>query len=159
MCSRGARGRLKMILKTNFPRFSKSIQKDFDRWDGDKKTLIETVAIQALADLQELSPVDTGTFRASHNLSVGTQDTDTTTRKKGKHTKSKGDEDKASFNKALRQLRDKEIKHGTSIFITNNLVYAQAIEHGHSKQAPRGVYRLAEIRALKNIRSEVSKKT
>lgn len=36
----------------------------------------------------------------------------------------------------------KKAKGGDSIYITNNLPYAQAVEHGHSKQAPQGMVKV-----------------
>jgi hypothetical protein len=92
-----------------------------------------------------MSPVDKGLYRASHTLTIyepsaaAPYGEDATG---GKMAKEAGEQ----MQKALATLADglKIPNKGLSVFITNNLTYASALEHGSSLQAPAGVYALVE---------------
>lgn len=112
------------------------------KWDG-----VRAVAIQALADIMELSPVDTGRFRASHFLSIGEASGQTAPEAGGF-----GDAASARIHEATSTLAGMVPAPSVQIFIVNNLPYAWSLENGHSKQAPAGVYAVTAVRAESNIR-------
>ncbi|MCY4125399.1 MAG: HK97 gp10 family phage protein [Pseudomonas sp.] len=98
----------------------------------------QRVRVIALAMLNEVvlrSPVDTGRFRGNNIVSIGspvfrqTAELDPT----GAATLRAG-------SSALSGLEP-----FTTVYIQNNLPYAEALENGHSQQAPGGVYGLAFI--------------
>lgn len=76
---------------------------------------------RAYQQLQFNSPVDTGRFRANWRLGVGEIDTTTTT-------------DTTSLPLVIPQYT-----LGQTLYLTESLPYAIALEHGHSRQAPSGV--------------------
>ena len=90
------------------------------------------IAMEALNRVVMKSPVDTGRFRANWTVAVGRQDLSTTeeTDKSGTATIAKGSQI------ILGQ------KGPAVIWLSNNLPYAQALENGHSKQAPMGMVAL-----------------
>lgn len=101
-----------------------------------EEALTQRVRVIALAMLNEIvlrSPVDTGRFRGNNIVSVGAPVYTTTENldKSGGETIQRG----LSAMSGLEPY--------TQVFIQNNLPYAQALEDGHSKQAPRGVFGLA----------------
>jgi hypothetical protein len=51
-----------------------------------------------------------------------------------------------------------KFKIGETLFMTNPLPYATAIEYGHSSQAPDGVYRPAVRRLIKFLNTELKVK-
>lgn len=51
-----------------------------------------------------------------------------------------------------------KFKIGETLFMTNPLPYATAIEYGHSSQAPDGVYRPAVKRLVKFLNTELKAK-
>ncbi|MCT8955152.1 HK97 gp10 family phage protein [Pseudomonas lundensis] len=99
--------------------------------DVVEEDLMKRVRTIALAMLQEIvlrSPVDTGRFRNNNIVSIvspvyaSTVETDAS----GAGTISRG----AAAMSGLEPY--------TTVFIQNNLPYAQRLEDGHSKQAPPG---------------------
>ena len=78
------------------------------------------------------SPVDSGTYRSNHRVSIGAPDD--------------GYDLGSNTNNAM-QAGMAEISRVTVPFtvayIQNNLAYATSLERGHSQQAPNGIYRLA----------------
>lgn len=98
-----------------------------------EEALTQRVRVIALAMLNEIvlrSPVDTGRFRGNNIVSIGapvytaTENLD----KSGGETIQRG----LSVMSGLEPY--------TQVYIQNNLPYATALEDGHSKQAPGGVY-------------------
>lgn len=87
-----------------------------------------------LTRIIQRSPVDSGAFRGNHRVSVGVIDEESSksvTDKTGNRTISAGIS-AASAAKAL-----------DSIYVQNNLPYAERLENGYSGQAPQGVYALS----------------
>lgn len=78
------------------------------------------------------SPVDTGIYRGNHIMTVGYQDFSYDTNQK----------EPRKYDKSFYGRKD-----FVPIYIQNNLPYAYRLEHGHSKQAPQGVY----MQALQEI--------
>lgn len=147
-----------------FSRWRASVEKALNERIEGRVELVQEVALQALADAQTLSPVDTGHYRASHNLSVN------------KFEKVNS----LASKKALSKARSKSINARTAaqrlekapqrlsvipdllkslgkvtIYISNNAVYARRLEYGHSKAAPNGIYSVVRERALQNLKKGV----
>ena len=76
------------------------------------------------------SPVDEGTYRGNHRISINAPDGnwDNTHDVSGVLTMNKG------YGVSSKS------KLGDLVYIQNNLPYAMALEVGHSQQAPHGVY-------------------
>lgn len=89
---------------------------------------VRTIALAMLQEIVLRSPVDTGRFRNNNIVSIvspvyaSTVETDAS----GAGTISRG----AAAMSGLEPY--------TTVFIQNNLPYAQRLEDGHSKQAPPG---------------------
>ena len=93
-------------------------------------------ALQCLGNITILSPVDTGRYRANNIISIGAPDTS--------FDMNKFDPENQSTMAAGQEILAK-IPLGTFpvIYIQNNLPYCEALEDGHSRQAPLGVYGLS----------------
>lgn len=78
-------------------------------------------AINVYNNLQALSPVDTGRYRRSHHISIGSPS----------HAETGG-----GIGLVLGLPRHTY----PLVYFQNNLPYGLRLEHGHSKQAPTGVY-------------------
>ena len=96
----------------------------------DAHRLQRGMAITLLNNLQLLSPVDTGRYRANHVVSFGSPDYRYTENKDGMSV---------AFS-AITGMADNELP---VVYIQNNLPYAERIENGWSDQAPNGVYSLS----------------
>lgn len=137
------------MIQTNAPEVIAALSREFNRIALDKARLAKEIAIQALADLQTLSPVDTGRYRGAHDLTISEPSTvaPVSVRK----------EEEAIIEAQSRLGAFRTIpQNGVDIYIGNNLVYAWPIENGHSGQAPQGVYSVAHSRARENIRKAAS---
>ena len=96
----------------------------------DAHKLQRGMAITVLNNLQLLSPVDSGLYRANHTVSFGSPDYRYTENKDGMSL---------AFS-AINGLTPTELP---VVYIQNNLPYAERLENGWSKQAPSGIYSLA----------------
>lgn len=94
---------------------------------------VRKIAMDLLADITARSPVDTGRFRSSWVVGINKPDLSQPTEidKTGGKTLAAG------------SSRISQAKHRDAIYISNNVKYAIALEHGHSKQAPQGVVAVA----------------
>lgn len=89
--------------------------------DQVKKIVMDTVQ-----SLVVTSPVDTGAYRASHIVSIGTADY-------GVREPSTN----AVQDAAIQAVK---FKLGNLVYIQNNKPYAERLENGWSDQAPQGIY-------------------
>ncbi|UTQ80547.1 hypothetical protein Motto_11 [Pseudomonas phage Motto] len=115
-----------------------------DKWiesvESGLNDVIQIFGEKVHGALVYLAPVDTGRFRANMQITANKpplyalNDYD----KDGGDTKARG----------KRQLY--ALLHGGgaihSIYFSNMLIYANALEYGHSKQAPAGVFGIVAIR-------------
>ena len=96
----------------------------------DAHKLQRGMAITVLNNLQLLSPVLSGRYRSSHIVSFGSPDyryaeTDT------------------GMSLAFSSINGMSPTELPVVIIQNNIIYAEALENGHSKQSPNGIYSLA----------------
>ncbi|TCM62308.1 hypothetical protein EC844_12536 [Acinetobacter calcoaceticus] len=104
---------------------------------------LRKVAMETLRGVIVGSPVDEGAFRSNHRVSIGAPDASVT---EGNGNKApRGDEDMATMETGKQKILTAHI--GDVVYIQNNLPYAIALENGHSKQAPLGVYAIAHLNA------------
>jgi len=96
--------------------------------DVGKKLRIISMAL--LTEIVQRSPVDTGLFRNNNVVSIGSADFSTT-----QETDKAGGQAIQRGSAVIAQGQPYSV-----IYIQNNLSYAEALELGHSKQAPTGVY-------------------
>lgn len=98
-----------------------------------EEQLSQRVRVIAMAMLNEIvlrSPVDTGRFRGNNIVSVGAPVYTSTV-----NVDPTGSE---TIQQGVRVTTG--LEPFTQVFIQNNLVYSEALENGHSKQAPGGIY-------------------
>ena len=97
---------------------------------------IRKIAMACYQRIQEISPVDEGTFRANWMVAFGTirREFDDSLKLEDVATKT---------SEAMMMLADKQKLLGETIFICNSAPYALALEGGYgtpsSRQAPAGV--------------------
>ncbi|MDF1685359.1 MAG: HK97 gp10 family phage protein [Parvibaculaceae bacterium] len=109
--------------------FIKELNVAYEGAEDEVRVVTQTVALQALRGVVNMSPVDTGRFRGNWNVGVGQLDPLITDKvdKSGAATISQGS---AEINSS---------KAYQVIHLTNSLPYAQKLELGSSKQAPAGM--------------------
>ncbi|HAV3007264.1 TPA: HK97 gp10 family phage protein [Acinetobacter baumannii] len=89
---------------------------------------VKHIVMDTVQSLVNLSPVDTGAYRASHIISIGSDDYGV-----------RGPETNAVQDAAIKVVK---IKLGNLVYIQNNQPYAERLENGWSDQAPQGIYGL-----------------
>ena len=99
-------------------------------------TTVRKVAIDIHDGVVLKTPVDTGRARASWNIQAGSPDTSTAPER-----------DRSTALSAIGEAQAKQSGLGPgdglgAIYVTNSLPYIEALEFGHSKQAPNGMVRL-----------------
>ncbi|MEG3078480.1 hypothetical protein R3F64_01250 [Halomonas sp. 5021] len=93
---------------------------------------LRAAALQGFSGVIERSPVDEGTFRGNHRVSVGSPDNaydEDLTDSAGDKTLSDGFQIIGQVNNPF-----------AVIYVQNNSPYGPPLENGSSKQAPQGVY-------------------
>ncbi len=132
--------------------FAKSLEELGGILQDKFEQVVRKTVFDLYGNIIRRSPVDTGTYRASHSIA---------------NSEPKGDEGIIYLNKseihlstdlALTSLKAWTWKVGDgTIWIFNNLPYAEPLENGHSGQAPQGIYRqaLTEVKAI--LDAQISK--
>lgn len=130
--------------------FHGNIDKWIERVENGLDDVLQIFGEKVHGALVDAAPVDTGRFRANMQITANKpplfalNDYD----RDGSDTKARG----------KRQLY--AILHGggavKSLYFSNMLIYANALEYGHSKQAPAGVFGIVAIR-LRSYMSEAIK--
>ncbi|WPP68971.1 HK97 gp10 family phage protein [Acinetobacter pittii] len=87
---------------------------------------VKKITMDTVQSLVVSSPVDTGAYRASHIISIGSGDFGV-----------RGPETNAVQDAAIQAVK---FKLGNLIYIQNNQPYAERLENGWSDQAPQGIY-------------------
>ena len=128
-------------IDENAKAFTTTLLRLAEAIDGDLEDVIRLAIFKVFASIIKRSPVDTGTYRASHGISNSEPG--------GGEAFNKGEFPGGGGGQGLagQAWQEKEgwrwrIHDGT-IYIFNNQPYALRLEEGHSTQAAAGVYALA----------------
>lgn len=110
--------------------------------EADLTQHVKRVAAEGLQMVISGSPVDTGSYRANHRVSVGSPDngvdTDAAQASPGRGSFT----GVASYEDGMQKIAALNVPF-TTVFIQNNIAHGTAIENGSSDQAGEGVYSVA----------------
>ncbi|WP_312057385.1 HK97 gp10 family phage protein [Acinetobacter courvalinii] len=93
---------------------------------SDSEQNVKNIVMDTVQSLVNTSPVDTGAYRSSHIVSIGSTDMGV-----------RGPETNPNQDAAIQAVK---IKLGNLVYIQNNLPYAERLENGWSQQAGQGIY-------------------
>ncbi|MDD6338303.1 MAG: hypothetical protein PUC15_07990 [Lentisphaeria bacterium] len=99
------------------------------------------VASEAYRKLGKRSPVLTGRYRAGFNVSINGIDYTAPNPAPSEYIKYRKEYYKFDESKGQKAFEGVTLQVTDEIFISNSLPYAIAIENGHSRKAPEGVFR------------------
>lgn len=127
---------------------------DVDAWiarvESGLNDVVQLFGEKVHGALVDLAPVDTGRFRANMQITANRPPMYALN-----EYDQGGDKTKSEGRRVLYALL-----HGggavKSIYFSNMLIYANALEYGHSKQAPAGVFGIVAIR-LRSYMAEAIK--
>jgi hypothetical protein len=116
-------------MASNIREFEMGLKEFADSIPQQVGQLHRAVMLEGLKGVVLMSPVDTGRFRGAWSVSIDAPDytEHNTPDKSGGPTIAKGS---ATIG---------EIRAYSQSFITNAVPYAEALENGHSQQAPKGM--------------------
>lgn len=108
--------------------FKLELDRAWKEVEAEVQKKVREIALYTLSGVVKMSPVDTGRFRGNWSVSINRQDVSTYDTRGGQASMSRGMKAIGSYPKTL-----------PDFYIQNNLPYAEALENGHSKQAPAGM--------------------
>ncbi len=123
--------------------FALNLAKQIEVAKEQAELVAKKITIELFSRVIEKSPVLTGRFRANWNCSIGSPNLSTS--ESTDHSGS-GSISKATSTVVSYTLNDQ------SVFLTNNLPYAERLENGWSKQAPNGMVRLSVMEIQNSVR-------
>jgi hypothetical protein len=123
--------------------FALNLAKQIEAAKEQAELVAKKIAIELFSRVIEKSPVDTGRFRANWNCSISSPDLSTS---ESTDPSGSGAISKATSTVVSYTLNDQ------SVFLTNNLPYAERLENGWSKQAPNGMVRLSVMEIQNSVR-------
>lgn len=125
--------------------FSRDIRRFADATNIKLDKAFRSVCLEAYTIFTLKTPVDTGAMKASWRIGVGSPDLSFELPGPGPNTVSVG----LASSKA--QVAVAGARFGDTVFITNNVPYAQEIERGKSSQAPAGVLSTGVVELVSKI--------
>jgi len=114
-----------MQLTHNYDKFRQELAAELDAVEKQKVGLVRDVGVEMLKRLQDLSPVKTGAYKASHVLSVGQPSKARAVKKDPGGARARGR--MAAARSRLARIKD--LKRAT-IFVTNRARHAHLVEDG-----------------------------
>lgn len=123
--------------------FALDLSKQIEAAKDNAELVAKKIIIELFNRVIQKSPVDTGRFRANWNCSIGSPDLSTSQAidPSGSVASSRATATVVSYT-----LNEQ------SVFLTNNLPYAERLENGWSKQAPNGMVRLSVMEVQNSVR-------
>ncbi len=118
--------------------FEIDIAKFVAKANGNVNLVIRKISLDIFSRVILKSPVDTGRFRGNWQVGIGSMPSGTLSVNDKDGSMAMGKVTAA----LLGQGGQFSARAGDVIYLVNNLAYAQALEYGHSKQAPNGMVRL-----------------
>lgn len=146
-------------LCTNAAQFNEALQGLANLIDADLSQVVRGSVLRLFAAIIKRSPVDTGTYRASHQIAnhePGDKEGVTESALKPGSDKAAAKawaDSLAGTKKAAWSWRPGD----GSIWIFNNVPYAYRLEEGHSKQAAAGIYNMALAQMNAFLAEEIAK--
>jgi hypothetical protein len=109
--------------------------------------VIRLAILNMYGEIIETSPVDSGLFRANHQLGLGSAPSGTLIADEPEGKYPRGLIYNYKAENAQQKTKLDGYKLSTVAYICNNLKYSIPLEYGHSeRQAPLGIYRKAALR-------------
>ncbi len=110
------------------------------------------VASEAAIRLGKKAPVLTGRYRAGFNISINGIDFTVPNPAPKEYIKHRKEYYKFDETKARKAFEGVTLQVDDEIFISNSLPYAEALENGHSQQAPQGIFRVVVPEVKEDIK-------
>jgi hypothetical protein len=125
--------------------FKLDIGKFIDKTNGRADIVVREICLNLLKDIVYNTPVDTGRARANWFTSIGSPTNET--------VEFTGSGSSAQSLSVGRSMSDLKRATGNVFYISNNLPYIYRLEYeGWSKQAPRGMVRIAIDNMKRDLR-------
>lgn len=120
-----------MPLTSNFNEFFAEFQAELNEQQEEQKTTFREIVFTAFTTINQMSPVASGYFRANNFVSINAPSNE---------VGNENNINRSNESQGQAEILNARVQNGTSIFIQNNVPYAERLEMGHSQQAPMGIY-------------------
>lgn len=127
-------------MTSNINQFLADTNKEIEKMQKKQVATAKQIVLTAYNAITEASPVDTSLFKHNHFITVNSTTNKTTETV-----------DASVIGESKSEISNLKFKNNDSIYIQNNLSYADALEAGHSSQASAGVYGVTERKIEKLI--------
>lgn len=121
--------------------FDRDLAKFADTMGIQLTTVVKKIGFDLFRRIILKTPVDTGRARASWTLAINAPDRSVAD--PGAHQEYQTGADGAAEAKATAVMASLQAGKYEPVWISNNLPYIEALEHGHSQQAPQGMVALS----------------
>ena len=108
--------------------------------------VVRVAILNMYGEIIETSPVDSGLFRANHQIGMGSVPSGTLIADEPEGKYPRGLKYNYQSENAQQKTKLDGYKLSTIAYICNNLKYSKVLEFGHSVQAPLGIYRKAALK-------------
>lgn len=125
-------------MTSNIDQFLRETNKQIEELQKKQVSRAKEIVLVAYTAITEASPVDTSLFKHNHFITVNNTTNKTT-----------DTVDASVIPRSESTISALKFNNNDSIYIQNNLDYADALEAGHSSQAAAGVYGVVERRMEK----------
>jgi hypothetical protein len=112
--------------------FADSVARFTKKAEAKVEMAVRKIAIDVFSEVVMMTPVDTGRARGNWQCKIGAIPNGTL----------ELDDTAGTATISAIQAEALNLRAGQPIFLINNLPYIEALEHGHSSQAPSGMVRL-----------------
>lgn len=123
-------------MSSNIAQFIAETNAEIKKLREKQVSEAKTIVLETYRMITKFSPVATGNFMHNNIITVNSK-TDETNSKEGK-------DKSAPINDNAPTIGKCKFNHNDTLTIQNHLQYADALEAGHSSQAPGGVYGISE---------------
>jgi hypothetical protein len=129
---------------SNIDSFIAQTNKEIKKLQEKQVSKAKQIALGAYNEIIERSPVSTGLFKHNNFLTVN-----------GTTSKTTDEPHNEVLDGGKNNIQKAKFENNDTVVIQNHLTYADALEAGHSKQAPAGVYGVTE----QKVKRELAKRT
>lgn len=121
--------------------FDRDLAKFSDQMGIALTTVVKKIGFDLFRRIILKTPVDTGRARASWTIAINQPDRSVAD--PGVHAEYQTGASSAAEAKATSVMASLQAGKYEPVWISNNLPYIEALEHGHSQQAPQGMVALS----------------
>lgn len=125
------------MLKHNFQKFLKNLDKKINKKIEDAKDLFKNTSVNFLENVQNESPVLSGRYKAGHILTKNSPSNE---------IPFEGGDFSSMAANNLNDAKNIRVSKNEKVFVTNNVPYAKVIEYGSTNRPAELVFEKSKVK-------------